>query len=42
MFDLRFATRNGTEDLDGAPGWQPLSALPDWLDQEADRRGLPR
>lgn len=27
MFDLRYATRNGSDDLQ-APGWEPLSRLP--------------
>ncbi len=41
MFDMRYGTRNTTDDLT-APGWQPLSGLPERLGVMSDVYRMPR
>lgn len=40
MFDLRYTTRNESEDV-MAEGWSALTDLPSWLARVSDQQGLP-
>ena len=40
MFDLRYTTRNESEDV-MAEGWAPLTGLPPWLARVSEQYGLP-